>query len=269
MKQTVVITGGSSGIGEACAKLYASKGYYVVFTGRNEENLKRVKEQIVGLGGEADYQVANVTSEEDTKRVLLFSLEKYGRLDVLICNAGVSMRAVFKDVDLSVFEDILKVNLMGAVSYVKHAMPYLEQSKGSIVGMSSVNGYRGTPGRSAYSASKFALQGFFESLRLELKDKGVHVMVVNPGYTNTNIRHTALRGDGVVQGESPRDESKMMSASRVAHALYHGQQKRRRDIILTPLGRALIFLNKIFPWWMDRTVYRVMKKEDPALFGED
>ncbi|WP_109832633.1 SDR family oxidoreductase [Reichenbachiella versicolor] len=266
MKKTVVITGGSSGIGRACAELYATKGFYVVFTGREEERLKHVLQSIEEKGGEADYIVKDAANTDGAKKVIDFAIKKYGTLDVLICNAGVSQRAMFEDVDLDVFEEIMKINLMGTVKYVKFALPYLVKSQGSIVGVSSINGYRGTPGRTAYSASKFAMQGFFESLRLEMKAKGVHVMVINPGYTSTNIRKFALRGDGVVQGESPRDESKMMSAEKVAKYLYYGQTHHRRDVILTLLGKALIFLNKRFPRWMDRTVYRVMKKEDPELF---
>ena len=266
MKKTVLITGGSSGIGKACAELYSAKGFYVVYTGRNPEALQDIAYQIKQNGGEADYKVADVSDAIAAKEVVDFAVRKYGTIDVLICNAGVSMRAMFEDVDLDVFKNIMKINLMGTVNYIKYALPYLIASKGSLVGVSSVNGHRGTPGRSAYSASKFALQGLFESLRIEMKDKGVHVMVINPGYTNTNIRKAALRGDGVVQGESPRDESKMMTADQVAYHLYKGQQSKKRDVILTLLGRALIFLNKLFPHLMDLTVYRVMKKEDPALF---
>ncbi|MFY0624674.1 MAG: SDR family oxidoreductase [Reichenbachiella sp.] len=268
MRKTVIITGGSSGIGSACAVLYAQKGYNVVFTGRDKTRFSDTEEKLEAINGQYLGIEADSIEEAGAKYVVDQAIEKFGSVDVLICNAGVSMKAFFEDLDLKVFEDVIKVNLIGTINYVKHALPHLLKSKGSIVGVSSINGHRGTPGRTAYSASKFAMEGFFESLRIEVKKRGVNIFMISPGYTDTNIRNTALSANGESVGESFRDEKKAMSAEKVAGYIYRGQQRGQRDLILTPLGWWLTFFNKWIPKIMDRTVYNVMHKEDPSLFKD-
>ncbi len=268
MSKTVIITGGTSGIGKACAELYGSKGYNVVFTGRSKERFKALETSLDEMGVTYLGLEADVSDEERTKEVIDQTIAKFGSIDVLICNAGISMKALFEDLDLKVFEKVIQINLMGTANYVKYALPHLFKSKGSIVGVSSTNGHRGTPGRSAYSASKFAMEGFFEALRIEVKKRGINIFVISPGYTESNIRNAALSADGHPVGESFRDEKKAMSAERVARYIYDGQQKGMRDKILTPLGWWLSFFNKWIPKVMDRTVYNVMHKEDPELFKD-
>jgi dehydrogenase/reductase SDR family member 7B len=185
---------------------------------------------------------------------------------VLINNAGISMRALFNDMDLSVFKQVMDINLYGTVYATKYCLPYILKSKGSIIGVSSINGYRGTPARTAYSASKYAMQGFLESLRTEVMKKGVHVLVACPGFTTSNIRNAALTADGTPQGESPREEDKMMSAEEVARHILNATLKRKRDIVLTTLGKATVFLNKWFPSWMDTMTYNKMAKEPNSPF---
>jgi len=264
MSKTIVITGGSSGIGKACAELYGKNGYNVVFTGRDEKKIESVasslREQNIDCLGIA----VDAASEQGAKMVIEKALQKFGSIDVLICNAGISMRALFEDLAIDVFKKVMDVNFMGTVYYVKFALPHLLKSKGTIIGMSSINGRRGTPARTAYSSSKHAMEGFFEALRAEVMNRGVHVLVVCPGYTGTNIRNTALTADGKAQGESPRDESKMMSAEKVASYIFAGQKKKKRDIVLTPLGIWLIRLNKIVPALMDKIVIRVLAKESDS-----
>ncbi|MDW3210270.1 MAG: SDR family oxidoreductase [Reichenbachiella sp.] len=259
--QTVVITGGTSGIGKACAELYASKGYNLVLTGRNQEKLDQVIESFQSSGHQALGIQADAASEEGAKDVIEQTIKTFGSLDVLICNAGISMRAMFEDLDLKVFREVMDINFMGTVNYVKYALPHLLESKGTIIGISSINGHRGTPARTAYSSSKFAMEGFFEALRTELLYRGVHVLVASPGYTGTNIRNTALTADGKIQGESPKDESKMMTAEEVALRIYKGHQRKTRNFILTPLGWWLNFLNHFVPRLMDKIVYNVLAKE--------
>jgi short-subunit dehydrogenase len=151
---------------------------------------------------------------------------------------------------------MLDVNFMGAVYCTKAALPYIIQQKGTIVGISSTAGYRGLPGRSGYSASKFALQGWLESLRTELWDVGVHVMWVSPGYVASNIRHAALDAHGVGQGESKLDESKLMSAETCAKYIMGAIVKRKRVLVLTFTGKLTVFLNKFFPSLADKLVHR-------------
>ncbi len=268
MSKTVIITGGSSGIGRACVELYGAKGYNVVFTGRNAGKLDLVSQFLTEKNIPHISFQTDATDRAGAEKVINETIAKFGTIDVLICNAGISMKALFEDLDLDVFEEVISVNLIGTTNYIKYALPYILKSKGSIVGVSSINGRRATPGRTAYSASKFAMEGFFEALRLEVKKRGVNVMTIAPGYTHTEIRNNALNGHGKEVGESFRDEKKAMSAEKVAEYIYRGQQRRIRQKVLTPLGWWLTFFNKWIPRQMDRTVYNVMSKEDPELFKD-
>ena len=166
------------------------------------------------------------------------------------------MRSLFGDADTEVIRRVMDVNFMGAVYCTKAALPYILQQKGTIVGISSTAGYRGLPGRSGYSASKFALQGWLESLRTELYDTGVHVMWVSPGFTASNIRNAALNSHGVGQGESPVDESKLMSAETCAKYILSAIEKRKRVRVLTFTGKLTVFLNKFFPSLTDKLLRR-------------
>lgn len=259
--KTAIITGGTSGIGKACAELYASKGYQIVMTGRDANKLDSVVKSFEDAGHSILGIQADAASESGAQDVVEQTIKQFGSIDLLICNAGVSMRAMFEDLDLKVFREVMDINFMGTVNYVKYALPHLLESQGTIIGISSINGHRGTPARTAYSSSKFAMEGFFEALRTELLYRGVHVLVASPGYTGTNIRNTALTAHGDVQGESPKDESKMMTAEQVAQRIYKGHQKKTRNFILTPLGWWLNFLNHFVPRLMDKIVYNVLAKE--------
>lgn len=196
-----------------------------------------------------------------TKLLVKAVIEKFGKIDILINNAGLSMRALFQDVDLEVVKTLMNVNFYGTVFATKYALPHILASKGSIVGISSIAGHRGLPGRIAYSSSKFAMHGFLESLRTELLHSGVHVLLACPGFIATNIRNTALGPNGKPQGESPLDEKKLMSAETAATYIYHAVVKRKRDLVLTFQGKMTVFLNKLFPGFMDTMVYNHFKKE--------
>lgn len=259
MQKVAIITGGSSGIGKSLVLKYANEGYAVVFTGRNSERMKQVSEE---LGDKPHLPLElDAAGEESNKKLVDETIKKYGRIDVLICNAGISMRALFEDVDLDVFKKLMDINFYGAIYATKFALPHLLESKGTIIGISSINGWRSTPARSAYSSSKFAMQGFFESLRTEVMTRGVHVLVVCPGFTESNIRNVALNADGNSQGESPRNEKKMMTSDEVAERTFKAAQKKKRDLILTFQGKMAVFLNKVIPSRLDKMVYNMMKKE--------
>ena len=166
-----------------------------------------------------------------------------------------------EELDLSVFNQVMNTNFTGVVAITKFALPHILKSKGSIVGISSINGRRSTPARTAYSASKFAMEGFLESLRTEVMNRGVHVLSVCPGFTASNIRNKALNASGKSQGESPRNEEKMMTAESVAELTYRAIADRKRDLILTTQGKLAVFLNKWVPSIMDKLVYNIMSKE--------
>ena len=171
------------------------------------------------------------------------------------------MRARFEDLDLSVLHKSMDVNFWGTVYCTKFALPYLLKSKGSVVGVTSVAGFKGLPGRTGYSSSKFAIIGFLDCLRGETINQGLHVMVFAPGYTASNVRFNALLADGTPQGSTPRDESKMMTADRVAEKLLKGVKHRTRQMILTSEGRIAVLLNRIFPRWLDYIVVKFINKE--------
>ncbi len=259
--KVVIITGGSSGIGKACAEVFGRNGAKVVITGRNEANLNGVCDELMRRGIDILGIVADVSIKEHNQKVVEQTLEKFGRIDCLINNAGISMRALFKDMDVDVLERVMNINFYGTVYATKAVLPYIIQSKGSVVGISSIAGYRGLPARTGYSASKFAMQGFLEALRTELLKEHVHVLVACPGFTSSNIRNTALSKDGSAQGESPLEEGKIMSAESVAEEIYKATVRRKRDLILTGQGKMTVFLNKWLPGLMDSIVYNHMAKE--------
>lgn len=255
----IAITGGSSGIGKAIASQALENGARVAVCGRNIETLrdafKNYKHNNLFLIR------ADVSREEDCRQFVEEIIQKWGRMDILINNAGISMRAMFSDVDLNVLRELMDINFWGTVYCTKFALPYICKSKGSIVGISSIAGYRGLPARTGYSSSKFAMQGFLESLRTEMKSEGVNVMWVAPGFTSSNIRNTALAADGNIQKETPLKEDKLMSAEQCAALILKAIEKRERTIVMTLQGKATVFLNKLFPGFMDKMVFNHFAKE--------
>ena len=171
------------------------------------------------------------------------------------------MRAIFEEVDPEVIRKVMDINFFGVIYATKYCLPEIIKRRGSVVGISSIAGFRGLPARTGYSSSKFALNGFLESLRTELLDTGVHVLTACPGFTASNIRKRSLTLDGTSQGESPRKEEKMMTAEECAAHIYRATVKRKRTLILTLQGKLVVFLNKWLPGLTDRMVYNVMRKE--------
>lgn len=265
-KRVAIITGASSGIGKACALAFAEKGFVVVLAARNRVKLVETSEEITQMGGTALVIQTDVSLESDCRMLIDNVIETFGQIDLLINNAGVSMRAIFETLNLDVFRQVMNINFWGTVYCTRYALPYLLQKKGSVIGISSIAGKKGLPGRTGYSASKFAMEGFLESLRIENSRKDLHVMVVCPGFTNTDIRKTAFTADGSRQEESPRDESAMMSPEEVADQVWKGYQRKKRNILLTFDGKFTVWLNKFFPSWVDKMVYNHMAKEPDSPF---
>ena len=264
--KTIVITGASSGLGEAMAREYSKLGARVVLGARNEQKLAQLVQEICSEGGDAVYLVTDVTKEEDCRRLIERAVEEFGRIDVLICNAGISMRAAFDDVEMKVLHRVMDVNFWGTVYCTKYALPHLQTSKGSLVGISSVAGLHGLPGRTGYSASKFAMTGLLETIRIENLKKGLHVMVACPGFTATKVRYSALMADGSMQGETPREEDKMMTAEEVARAVAKGIVKRKRLCLMESEGRATHFIKKFAPSLLDKVFYEMMAREPDSPF---
>ena len=264
--KVVIITGASSGIGKACASAFFKRGARLVLVARTESKLIELTKSITNLGGEAIYVVADVSSEADCANMINKSIEAYGSIDILINNAGISMRALFLDLDLGDFEKVMRINFYGTVYATKYALKHILATKGSIVGVSSIAGHKGLPARTAYSASKFAMTGFLEALRIENLKKGLHVLVASPGFTSSNIRQNAINASGNHQKESPRNEKKMMSSEEVAEKIASAVDKRKNSIVLTSQGKLLVFLNKFLPNLVDRLVFNSLSKEKKSPF---
>ena len=262
--KVVVITGGSSGIGKALAEVFGMHGSKVLITGRDNIALQDTVEELRSKGVTIAAFQADVSKPDDNARMAAEAVRLYGRIDILINNAGISMRALFEDVDMEVIRRVMDINFYGVLYATKSCLPEIIKNKGSVIGISSIAGYRGLPARTGYSASKFALNGFLEVLRTELLKKDVHVLTASPGFTASNIRKKSLTKDGSVQGESPRAEEKMMTAEECARRIYNATLKRKKILNLTSQGKLTIFLNKWFPVWMDKIVYHVMAKEADA-----
>ena len=264
--KVIIITGASSGIGKALAEELAKRGANVVLGARQYVTLCEITAEI-----ERKYAVkalavqADVSKEEDCEMLIKQTLITFGKVDILINNAGLSMRALFNDLDLAVLKNLMDVNFWGTVYCTKYALPEILKTKGSIVGVSSIAGYRGLPGRTGYSSSKFAMNGFMEALRTELLKTGVHVMVACPGFTTSNIRVAALAKDGNVHGETSMEEGKMMSAEEVAEIISDGILNRKRTLIMTGQGKLAVWMNKLFPKFTDKKVFELFAKEKNPL----
>ena len=234
---------------------------------RNLEELQQIEADLKKTGTAVLAVRTDVTEETACKELIDRAYSHFGRIDVLINNAGISMRALLEDLDFDVLRKVMDVNFWGTVYCSKYALPYLQESRGSLVGIISIAGFIGLPGRTGYAASKFAVRGFLNTVRIENMKKGLHVLVAAPGFTASNIRKTALDAQGHQQGESPRNENKMMSAERCAQLIIRGIRKRKREVIMTFVeGKLAVFLSKWFPGLVDKLSYSLMAKEPDSPF---
>lgn len=254
----VVITGGSEGIGKALVEACVKRGAKVAVCGRNHDKLYQLQMQF------ADKPlltfVADVSNPQDCSNFITAAIKTFGGIDILINNAGISMRALFKDVQIDIVKQLMDVNFFGALYCTRYALDSIIARKGSIVSISSIAGSRGLPGRTGYSASKHALNGFMEALRTELLNTGTHVMWISPGFTASNIRHTALNKDGQPQQASLLNEKALMSSEACATHILQAIEKRKRTLVLTAKGKQTVFLNKFFPKLVDKLIYKFFFK---------
>ncbi len=260
--KVIIITGASSGIGLACAIEFAKQGAKLSLAARSLNKLKELQKELSTQNVDVIVTKCDVTIEEECKQLIDNTIKQFSKIDILINNAGISMRALFEDLDLKVMKQLMDVNFWGTVYCTKYALPHILKQKGSVVGISSIAGYIGLPGRSGYSASKFAMHGFLETLRTENLKNNLHVLIATPGFTASNVRKAALTADGSQQGETPRNEDKMMSAEEVAKHLLKAIKKRKRTLILTFMeGKLTVFLRKWWPSLIDKLSYNHMAKE--------
>lgn len=265
--KVIIITGASSGIGLACAREFARRGATLSLAARSIDKLVDIQKEMEAQGSKVIAVKTDVSIETDCQALIEQTVNTFGKIDILINNAGLSMRAAFNDVDLKVLKTLMDVNFWGTVYCTKYALPWLLKSKGSVVGISSIAGFMGLPGRTGYSASKFAMHGFLETLRTENLKTDLHVLIAAPGFTASNVRKAALTVDGTAQGETPRAEDKMMSAEEVAVHLANAIKRRKRTLVLTFVeGKLTVFLSKWWPSLVSRLAYSHMAKEPDSPF---
>jgi len=262
----VIITGASSGIGKSLAHEFASRGANLVLAARQYVTLCEIAQEL-----EQQYAIkavavqCDVSVEAECEQLVKQAILTFGKIDILINNAGISMRALFKDAEIKVLKTVMDVNFWGTVYCTKYALPEILKTKGTIVGVSSIAGYKGLPGRTGYSASKFAMNGFLDALRVETLKTGVNILTACPGFTASNIRNTALDKGGAQQGESTLHEEKMMSSDEVAKIIVNGVENRARTLIMTGQGKLTVSLSKFIPGILDKLVYNMFAKEKDSL----
>lgn len=248
--KVVIITGASSGIGAELVRQLGRAGAKLVIAARDEQRLYALAQTYPGTL----VVPTDVTDPDACKRLIERTVEHFGRIDVLVNNAGVSMWAKFEDItDLTLFDRLMKVNYLGSVYCTHYALPHLKTSKGLIAAISSVTGKTGVPTRTAYAASKHAVQGFFDSLRIELMGSGVDVTVISPGFVQTEMRERALGADGKPIVTSHLNEAEVMPVEDCVKVIVRALQRRRRDVIVASFRVRLAPVLKVFvPGLVDR-----------------
>jgi short-subunit dehydrogenase len=251
----VIVTGASAGIGRELALQLAARGAHLALAARDPVKLEEVAAECRARGVRAIAVPTDVGDEEKCGELVQRTVDEFGRLDTLVNNAGISMWARFDEVtDLSGFEALMRVNYLGSVYCTHHALPHLKRSRGRIVGVSSLTGKTGVPTRSGYAASKHAMTGFFDSLRIELAESGVTVTMVYPGFVATEIRERAFGPDGrpLGAGNSPVREREVMTAEECARQILEAAASRRRELIMTTRGKVGWILKVFAPGLIDR-----------------
>jgi short-subunit dehydrogenase len=260
-QNVVVITGASSGIGKELALQLAEKKAWLVIAARNIQKLEEVKNECKKFGGRVLTVRTDVADKEQCKNLIDETIKEYGRIDTLINNAGITMWTKFEDItDIDLFEKIMRVNYLGSVYCTYYALPFLKESKGRLVGISSLTGKTGVPTRTAYSASKHAMAGFFDSLRIELADSGVSVIMIYPGFVDTEIRGKELGADGNQIGENKLVNTKTMNVKTCTEIIVNAVAKRKREVVMTMKGKLGIKLKLISPSLVDKIAQKAIIK---------
>jgi NAD(P)-dependent dehydrogenase (short-subunit alcohol dehydrogenase family) len=242
--KVVLVTGGSSGIGRGTAVRLAALGAQIAVAARDEKALSAVVEEVGRLGARALAVRTDVTSAEQCRQAVESTVAHFGALDVLVCSAGLSMRAYFEGSDLASMERVVQVNFFGTLYATYFALPYVKRSRGSLVAISSLTGKRGIPSYAVYGASKFAVQGLYDSLRLELARDGVHVGVVSPGFVDTPLRERVLGPDGQPWTRPPDPPFRIWPLEKCVDRVVGLILKRRKQALLPAFAGPLFVLDQ-------------------------
>lgn len=259
--KSVVLTGASSGIGRALALALAEQGPKLTLVARDEARLREAAAECERRGATATVVAADLTAKEAAGRVVDAAISAYGGLDALVNNAGSGMMARFDEMtDLAVFESLMRVNYLACVYLTHRALPHLKRSRGQIVVMASLAGFTGVPTRTAYAASKHAVIGFFDSLRVELAGSGVDVTVIAPDFVVSEIHRRSIGADGRPLGQSPMQESKIMTAEECAALTVRAMERRQRLAVLSARGRWGRIVRLFAPGLIDRIAARAVRE---------
>jgi short-subunit dehydrogenase len=262
-----LITGGSDGIGAEMARQLAVRhgsSLALVLAARTAGKLEAVAEQCRTQGAEVLCVPTDVSQEAQCRALVARAVQAFGRVDTLVNNAGMAAQALFDDVqaeDLHWYETLMRVNLWGAVWCTHAALPHLKQSRGRIVAVSSLAGLLGVPGRTAYSATKFAMSGFFEALRAEVKPLGISVTTAYPGVVTTQIRHRGYNAKGLPLGTSGVREEYSMPVEECARLILEGTERRQREVVMTARGKFGRFMKLLAPGVVENMALKALKEE--------
>ena len=262
-QRVVLITGASSGIGAELARQCAAQRMRVAITARDAARLEDVASACRALGADVFVVAGDVSIEQDCQRIVRATAEHFGQLDVLINNAGLGASGKFEDItDLTIFDTLMRVNYLGSVWCTAYALPYLKKTHGRIVGISSLTGLTGVPKRTAYAATKHAMAGFFDSLRIELADTGVSVTMIYPGFVFSEINRHALSPNGLPFGERAyvRKPGETMETATCVRMILRATARRDRDLVMTARGKFGRVLKLLSPRLVDRIARRVIEK---------
>jgi short-subunit dehydrogenase len=256
----IILTGASEGIGRALALALASQGTRVALAARDATRLEELARECRARGGEVLVVPTDIANAVDCGWLVETTLQNFGGIDALVHNAGITMWSRFDAIaDLEIFERLLQVNYLAPVRLTSLALPYLKQSKGLIVAVASIAGLTGVPERSGYAASKHAMVGFFDSLRIELRGSGVDVSVIAPDFVVTEIHKRAIGPDGEPLGASPMQEAKIMSAADCAARIVRAIEKRERLVVMSTRGKLGRWLKLIAPGVIDRIAEKAIR----------
>jgi len=256
--KVALVTGGSRGVGFATALELARRGAKVVITARGQKRLLDSKEKLASIGADAEAVTGDVGKWDDAKRMIDAAIGKFGRLDILINNAGVSMRGNFDELTPEVCAQVVQTNLMGCIYPTKAAINHIIASKGSIIFISSIAGLFGVPGTSIYCATKKALTGLAESMRLELIPKGVHIGVVYLGFTEHDPEKRLIAADGSLL---PPDRPAHHTQAQAAKLIIKMVEKRKKQLIMTPAGSIGWLMYRLSPTIVEKAILMAMSGE--------
>ena len=259
--KTIVVTGASVGIGRALCLALAPQRPRLVLASRDEARLQAVAGECRALGAQALVVPTDVGVESQCRALVERAASEYGGLDVLVNNAGLSMWARLDELtDLSIYERIMRVNYLGCVWLTHAALPHLKRSRGQVVVIGSLLGLTGAPTRTGYSASKHALMGFYDSLRIELVGTGVDITMVAPDFVVTEIHKRSEGADGQPLGDTPMQESKLMTAEACAAMILRGMAGRRRLVIGSLRGKLGRLVRIFAPGVIDRVAQKAIAR---------